>query len=60
MYRPLYKAEWLIPAQAVVRPLVMFNENVLIDGKYVPRFKKIEDDKLNAELKKVRDELYAN
>ena len=34
IYRPLYKSEYSL----WVRPLVVFTENVEIDGKTMPRF----------------------
>lgn len=58
MYRPLYKADWLIPAQVVVRPLDIFNEAVLIDGVYKMRFVKIENTELCERLRAVRDSMY--
>ena len=39
VYKPLYGESGLW-----VRPLEMFQENVEIDGKFVPRFKYIGDD----------------
>ena len=60
MYRPLYKAEWLIPAQVVVRPLTTFLEHILKDGKLVPRFRRIQDIECVAKLNQVRDSMYAN
>ncbi len=51
LYRPLYKNTWLSPADYCARPLEMFLGNVEIDGKMVPRFKKIEDEKLIEKLK---------
>lgn len=35
VYRPLYETDW---PQLVHRNIAMFNENVNLDGKQVPRF----------------------
>lgn len=39
VYKPLYESV----AEFWVRPYEMFVENVIIDGKSVPRFQKIDD-----------------
>ncbi len=64
VYRPLYDAavykaskELGIPC-CDNRPLEMWMENVEKDGKTIPRFKKITDEKVIAELEKVREEMY--
>lgn len=41
-----------------VRPAGMFLENVTKDGKTFPRFQKITDPAIIAELVKTRDEMY--
>jgi len=38
VYRPLYGA-----GKLWVRPLAMFNEYVIVDGKPVPRFQSVEE-----------------
>ncbi len=57
-YRPVYANTYLAPADFSVRPLGMFMENILKDGKEMPRFEKITDPELIAKLEKVRDEMY--
>ena len=57
-YRPLYKNTYLVPANFSVRPLKMFLEDVEINGKIIPRFKHITDEKLIVELRKIKDEMY--
>lgn len=42
VYRALYKTEYGVNA-LWVRPKTMFIENVVIDGKEVPRFKLVEE-----------------
>ena len=37
IYEPLYESEF----KRWVRPLTMFTENVIVNGKEVPRFKKL-------------------
>lgn len=59
LYRPLYKNDWMLPADFQSRPLGMFLEDVEKEGIKVPRFTLITDSNLIAELKKVRRELYA-
>lgn len=48
VYRPLYKSNFLIEKQAhlFTRPLEVFLGTKLINGKEVPRFTKITDQKL--------------
>lgn len=58
LYRPLYKNDWFAPASYQSRPLDMFIENVEVDGVTMPRFRKITDPALIAELASVRKELY--
>lgn len=42
VYRALYKSEEFGENALWVRPLAMFLENVIIDGKEMPRFKPAE------------------
>ncbi len=58
LYRPLYKNDWFAPADFQARPLEMFMGSVEKNGATLPRFKKIDDVALVAELQKVRDTLY--
>lgn len=58
VYRPIYKNTYLTPANFSVRPLEMFLENVEINGKTMPRFEYITDEKLIVKLRKIRDEMY--
>lgn len=46
----MYKNEWMSPADFQSRPLDMFNENVEVHGKMVPRFTLITDAKKIHEL----------
>lgn len=64
IYRPLYPAavyeaskELRIPCHDA-RPLEMWMENVEKDGKIIPRFQKIIDPAIIAELEKIRDQMY--
>lgn len=50
LYRPLYENDWFKPADYQARPLDMFNENVIKDGKSMPRFEHITDPELVAKL----------
>lgn len=50
LYRPMYKNEWMPPADLQSRPIDMFNGNVEVDGKTVPRFTLITDPKKIQEL----------
>ncbi len=44
IYKALYKGDF--PEGSLwVRPLAMFQENVTVDGKQVPRFRKILNEK---------------
>ncbi len=60
VYRPLYKSAGVygIGKHWDVRPLGMFMEAVTKDGKQVPRFKKIEDPAVIAQLEKIALEMY--
>jgi hypothetical protein len=58
LYRPLYKNDWMPPADLQSRPLGMFMETVEKDGVTIPRFKQISDPQLIQELKAIRNEMY--
>jgi hypothetical protein len=58
MYRPLYNAEWLPPAQCSVRPLEMFFEEVEYQGKTLLRFTKITDQGIIEKLTEIKNQLY--
>lgn len=58
LYRPLYESEWMPPADLQSRPLDMFVEDVMKDGVKVPRFKRVTDLKLIAELESMRQKMY--
>lgn len=61
IYRPLYEAfvfkkgKWFD-----VRPLPMFMEEVTKDGKTFPRFQKITDPAVIAELTEIKNKMYEN
>lgn len=59
VYRPLYEASVYKAGKFFdVRPLSMFMENVTIQGNTVPRFKKIEDSTVIAQLTALRNAMY--
>ncbi len=59
VYRPLYETSvYKIGKHWDVRPLSMFMENVTKGEKSFPRFKKITDLEVIAELEKIRDDMY--
>ena len=58
LYRPLYKNDWFPPSTYQSRPIDMFMENVERDGEIIPRFKRVTDPVLIAELESVREEMY--
>ena len=59
VYRPLYPSYAYTHGQLFdVRPLRMFMEPVIIDGKQMPRFTRIVDGSLLDRLMKRRDEMY--
>ncbi len=60
IYRPLYSSALVYRAgkKFWTRPAKMFAETITKDGKTFPRFYKITDEKVIAELIKIRDELY--
>lgn len=59
IYRPLYEALVYKAGKLFdLRPLAMFREVVEKDGKTFPRFKKITDEKIIAELERIKGEMY--
>lgn len=58
LYRPLYKNDWLPPADYQSRPYDMFIDKVQKDGVTMPRFKRITDSGLLSELMTKKTELY--
>ncbi len=58
-YRPVYTNTYLAPADFSVRPLGMFMENIVKDGKEMPRFEMITDSELITKLEKIRNEMYS-
>jgi hypothetical protein len=60
VYRPLYEAFVYKNGRMFdVRPLSMFMESVTKEGKTFPRFQKITDPLVIAELEQVRKEMYS-
>ncbi|MDB4992240.1 MAG: hypothetical protein JWL75_485 [Parcubacteria group bacterium] len=57
LYRPLYENTYL-DVDFSARPLEMAMDMVVVAGKAVPRFSKIEDPELIALLSVTRDEMY--
>lgn len=59
VYRPLYEAFVYRNGKMFdVRPLAMWMEDVTKDGKTFPRFARIDDPKVIAELTAIRDRMY--
>ncbi len=59
MYRPIYEGEHLdANANAYLRPREIFLEEVTKEGKTFPRFRKITDPAVIAELENLRDQMY--
>lgn len=60
VYRPLYESAgvYKIGKHWDVRPLAMFMESVVKDGKEMQRFTKITDQGVIKALEKIRDTLY--
>ena len=60
VYRPLYETASVYQAGKLfdIRPLGMFMESVTKDGKTFPRFAKITDAAVIAELEVVRERMY--
>lgn len=42
VYKPLYNSTWLKNAEFATRPLEMFLQNVVVDGKEITRFELVE------------------
>ncbi len=65
VYRPLYEASvYKVSKELGIpcfdsRPLEMWMEDVEKDGKKFPRFQKITDPVIIAQLEKVRDDMYS-
>ncbi|MDO8623902.1 MAG: DUF1653 domain-containing protein [bacterium] len=62
IYRPLYEEAFVYKNGKMfdARPLAMFMEEVEKDGKRIPRFSKITESELIANLAAIRDKMYAN
>ncbi len=66
VYRPLYEASVYTASKELSipcfdnRPLTMWMGDVEKDGKKFPRFQKITDPAIIAELEKIRSEMYPN
>jgi hypothetical protein len=62
IYRPLYPDATVFKAGKLfdLRPLVMFMDNVYKGDKHIPRFRKITNPAISAELTKIRDEMYSD
>jgi hypothetical protein len=61
VYRPLYESAFVYKAGKLfdLRPLDMWMEEVTKEGKTFPRFKKITDSAVIAQLEEMRDTMYA-
>ncbi|MEI6728359.1 MAG: DUF1653 domain-containing protein [bacterium] len=42
VYKPLYTSNWLEKAEFATRPLEMFLQKVMVDGKEIARFELVE------------------
>ena len=59
IYLPIYESRTFRAGKFfVLRPLKMFMGDVEKDGKTIPRFQKITDEKIIAELKKIKEGMY--
>ena len=58
LYRPLYKSEWLEPANFCCRPYDMFVGSLEVNGKIVQRFRRITDTEVIKKLEKIKEEMY--
>lgn len=58
IYRPIYANTFLQGMDFCSRPYEMFMQSVEKDGISIPRFKKIDDPAVIAQLQKIRDEMY--
>ncbi len=59
VYRPLYKNDWYEGFDFSSRPIEMFFDKKDLNGEMVYRFQKITDEKIIAELEKIRDTMYS-
>ncbi len=61
LYRPLYESApvYTLGKHWDVRPYAMFIEDVKKDGKTIPRFTKITDEKVISELVKIKEIMYS-
>ncbi|MFA7302148.1 MAG: DUF1653 domain-containing protein [Candidatus Paceibacterota bacterium] len=58
LYRPLYINLWLKPAEYCSRPLEMFLEEVAKGDTTSPRFQKVTDENVIAELEALKNTMY--
>jgi len=59
VYRPLYEAYvYKLGKMFDLRPLHMFYETAIVDGKEIPRFSKITDPEIIAQLKEIQVQMY--
>jgi hypothetical protein len=58
LYRPMYKNDWMPPADLQSRPIEMFFDDVQKGEVKIPRFTLITDPKIVEELEKVRRDMY--
>jgi hypothetical protein len=59
VYRPLYESFVYKNGKMFdLRPLAMFYEPAVVDGVSIPRFVKIEDPRIIAELKTIKAQMY--
>lgn len=59
VYRPLYEASVYKAGKLFdLRPLEMFMEDVTKEGKTFPRFKKITDPSIIAQLEEIKSSMY--
>jgi len=59
VYRPLYDSEVYKAGKLFsLRPLQIFLGNVTKDGKTLPRFQKITDFRIVAELEQIKNKMY--
>ena len=60
IYRPLFESALVYKnnKRFWTRPLKMFTDTLTKDDKTFPRFQKITDTKIIAELEKIRDSMY--
>lgn len=59
IYQPIYEARVFRAGKHWdARPLKMFMETVIKEGKEIKRFTKITDPKIISELEKIKEEMY--